>query len=56
MPNDQDTLRFIGYPHVREGPEVPYSFTAKSNPVLRGISLVIAADMYVLNIKMECTG
>ena len=46
MENDQDSIRFFGYPQPREGPEVPYSVTVKSNPVLRGIPLVVAATVY----------
>lgn len=46
MEKDEDSVRFLGYPQPREGPEVPYSVTVKLNPVLRGIPLVVAAAVY----------
>ena len=56
MPQDHDTVRFIGYPKVIEGPEVPYSFSVKSNPVLRGIPLVVAAAVYAFGTHTGYSG
>lgn len=38
---------YYGYPEAKEGPKTTYSNTPASNPVLRGVPLVIAGSAYV---------
>ena len=38
---------YYGYPEAKEGPNTAYSNQPASNPVLRGIPLVIAGSAYV---------